>query len=308
MVRARSTGSYEATDSVSPKRVSVDGDPYCDGLFSSPDTDIFVATVIATEAGTNANPPHVVLRVERTINGNPPKGDVRATWQPPTSFLCGVEDEASFARWTETPLRGPTSGERLLLAGWQDAAEAEYAVDGACVRAATAANIAQTQKSLARMRAFLASTARAEKAAFEADRRVQAGADLEALYRSADVVLVGTEPSVAVGLGGSMLKFRVLRRFKDSGPEGRSNAKFAHVRISKTDQTQFRLRFSGIGATRLVLFLRTVPKTEWRGWSDPGPDGQSEVVDHRRFVPVENTESVLRETKDIVQFLESQSK
>ena len=217
-----------------------------------------------------------------------------------------MESEASFARWSATPFPGPTLGSRLLLTGWQDAAE--YAVDGTCVRAPTSANIEQTQKSLARMRALLASTARAEKAAFDADRRVQAGADLEALYRSADVVLVGTEPSEAGGLGASMMTFRVLRRFKDSGPEGRSNAKFAHVRMSKKEQTQFRLRFSGIGATRLVLFLRTVPATEWRAWSDPAPPQQSEVIDHRRFVPLDTNVSVLQETKEIIAFLEERAR
>ncbi|HEX6642474.1 MAG TPA: hypothetical protein VF215_15250, partial [Thermoanaerobaculia bacterium] len=161
----------------------------------------------------------------------------------------------------------------------------------------------QSRTGVAKMRALLASTARAEKAAVEADRRIQANADLQALYESADVVLlVEPKPSQAGGTNEFVFTFRVLRRFKDSGPESSSDAPFAYVRMSTVAHR--RLYDRAFGSKRAVLFLRTVQKRDWRA-----VDAQQQLdnIDHRRFVPVESTVSVLHETSEIIAFLEQQS-
>jgi hypothetical protein len=153
------------------------------------------------------------------------------------------------------------------------------------------------------MRQLLAATASAEKAALETDRRVQAGANLAALYESADVILLcDSNPSQAVETDVSVFTFHVLRRFKDSGPQSGSDAEYAYVRISHVAQRRL---YERLGRSRVVLFLRTVPTREWHA-----VDAQQQLdnIDHRRFVPVENNVSVLAERKDIIAFLEERAR
>ncbi|MEO8378256.1 MAG: hypothetical protein ABI779_01210 [Acidobacteriota bacterium] len=300
-----STSGQQPSSTVTASQANVALHPECDEVLSDPRADVFVARVVEVmdNGATNAHPPQVTLHVEQVVNGHLPQGEMRATWQPySAAILCAVGEEESIARWNATPLAGPKPGERLLLAGAPS--ESEYSVEGGCARPATPANVEQAKAGLARMRTVQAATDRAEKAIRDADRRVQASADLTALYRSADVVMVATEPSEAVGSGVSVFTFRVLRRFKDSGPEGTSATEFAYVRMSNIAHRQLTQRLSGTG--RVVLFLRTVPKREWHAWE--AAQQQLTNIDHRRFVPVENTVSVLHETKEIIDFLERRSK
>lgn len=277
--------------------------PDCDGVLSNPQADIFVAKIIASmdEGATNVHPPQVVVHVEQVINGKAQQGELRAIWQPYiAATLCGVGEEEFRARWNVTPLTGPKPGERLLLVGgWS---ESGYSVEGCCARPATPENIEQAKAGLARMRTLQASMASAEKAARDADRRAQASSDLAALYRSADVVLLGTQPSEAVGGGTSVFTFRVVRRFKDAGEDSPSDREFAYVRMSNVSHRRLTQRLSG--TARVVLFLHTVPKREWHAWEVA--QQQLDNIDHRRFVPVETTVSVLHENREIIGFLERQ--
>ena len=84
--------------------------------------DLIVATVMASDgSGTYEHPPHVRLRVDRTLYGTAPRGEILAKWAAPRLYMpCPVGEEGNIARWSATALPAPETGTRWILAGSPD--------------------------------------------------------------------------------------------------------------------------------------------------------------------------------------------
>ena len=92
---------------------------YEDALFGSGD-DFVVATITAVrdQGATQARPPRVTARVDRTLRGDLQPGLHEIEWLPKPLFMpCPMGEAENIAAWERTPLAGPVVGSRLILAG-----------------------------------------------------------------------------------------------------------------------------------------------------------------------------------------------
>ncbi|MEO6462242.1 MAG: hypothetical protein ABIP29_04140 [Candidatus Eisenbacteria bacterium] len=92
---------------------------YEDALFGV-GNEFVVASILAVHdsGATQASPPRVTIRVERNLRGGLRRGVQVIEWLPAPLFMpCPMGERENIAAWERTPLRGPTTGRRLILSG-----------------------------------------------------------------------------------------------------------------------------------------------------------------------------------------------